>query len=158
MPATSPALDTEARADLGKLGELISHRRKALRVSAVAAAESAGMSRVTLHRIEHGEPAVTMGAYLNALHVLGLQLQVVEAVGTPKQRQASAEGMVRIDDYPQLRQLAWQLREGAEVTGEEALAIYERNWRHVDEAALEAHERELIDSLVARYGKGHLLV
>jgi transcriptional regulator with XRE-family HTH domain len=36
---------------------------KALKVSATTAAEAAGMSRMTLHRIERGEPSVTMGAY-----------------------------------------------------------------------------------------------
>lgn len=35
------------------------------------------MSRVTLHRIERGEPSVTMGAYLNALAVLGLDFEIL---------------------------------------------------------------------------------
>jgi len=39
----------------------LAEKRKALRVSATVAAEAAGMSRVTLHRIEKGEPSVTMG-------------------------------------------------------------------------------------------------
>ena len=157
MPATAPPLVAEAEAGLAHLGQRIAQRRKALKVTAAAAAEAACMSRVTLHRIEHGEPAVTMGAYLNALHALGLELEVVVPHTAAAVRPAPGE-QVRVDDYPQLKQLAWQLRDGAEVTPQEALAIYERNWRHLDEAALDARERELLLSLVARFGKGQLLV
>lgn len=42
----------------------------------VLVAERAGMSRVTLHRIEKGDPAVTFGNYLRVLMVLGLERDV----------------------------------------------------------------------------------
>lgn len=40
----------------------------------------------------------------------------------------------------------------------EALSLYERNWRFVDQAAMPAHERELVERLVRDYGNGVLLV
>jgi transcriptional regulator with XRE-family HTH domain len=74
-------------ARLAELGERIREHRKRLKVSAVATAEAAGMSRVTLHRIERGEASVTIGAYMNAVAALGLDLRVVdpgEVAATPE--------------------------------------------------------------------------
>ncbi len=60
------------------LGAGIRARRKQLRVSATAAAEAAGLSRVTLHRIECGEPTVALGLVQRAAAALGLQLQLAD--------------------------------------------------------------------------------
>jgi transcriptional regulator with XRE-family HTH domain len=72
MPAPSPDLTPQSAEALAAIGGVVRQRRKDLRISAVAAAEAAGISRVTLHRIEKGQPAVTMGAYLRVLVALGL--------------------------------------------------------------------------------------
>lgn len=56
----------------------IRERRKALRVTMVAAAEAAGISRVTWHRIERGEPTVAMGSWLRAAIVLGVEIRIVD--------------------------------------------------------------------------------
>jgi len=128
------------------------------------------MSRVTLDRIERGEPSVTMGAYANALAALGLQIEfttpgasaaVVDApaeVATGAEVRAGIGGPVRVGDYPRLRALAWQLPEDTMLDPREALEIYERNWRHRGETAWEPHERQLLDTLIRVHGKGHLLV
>jgi hypothetical protein len=47
---------------------------------------------------------------------------------------------------------------GGTVSPKEALEIYERNWRHVEQDLLQPHERALIDRLVRTVGKGILLV
>ncbi|RYY72803.1 MAG: hypothetical protein EOO24_47020 [Comamonadaceae bacterium] len=65
---------------------------------------------------------------------------------------------IRVVDHPQLRQLAWHLPDAAELAPEEALGLYERNWRHIDQAAVSPQERALIDRLVATLGRGQLLV
>ncbi|RZI90873.1 MAG: XRE family transcriptional regulator [Variovorax sp.] len=162
MPAQAPPLQPAASLVLDGLGASIRQRRKALRVSATTAAEAAGMSRVTLHRIERGEPSVTMGAYANAMAALGVQLRIVDAPLGPAPitgtEPATPAPPIRLADYPQLRQLAWHLPGVAELTPQEALGLYERNWRHVDQAAVSAHERALIDQLVATLGRGQLLV
>lgn len=158
MPAISPPVTLLTQAQLKRLGQQIRAQRKALRVSATAAAESAGMSRVTLHRIENGEPSVTMGAYINAIQVLGMELAVLdpsvrrEAVTTDDERKGWLPARIHLSDYPQLKQLAWQVHGTDELKPIEALNIYERNMRHVDIQALETRERQLIDALRTAFG------
>ena len=65
---------------------------------------------------------------------------------------------VNVDEYPQLRLLCWNRPAGITLAGSDALAIYERNWRHVDQAAIKDAERALIERLAKVYGNGHLLV
>ena len=107
MPAQSPALTAQTAENLVALGGTVRQRRKAMRISAVAAAESAGISRVTLHRIEKGEPSVTIGAYLAVLGVLGLIAEVAPAKDATASATPSRAGWiparVRIADYPKLR-------------------------------------------------------
>ena len=66
MPARDPAISIYAQEALIGIGQTLRNRRRALGISAVTTAEAAGMSRVALHRIEAGSPAVTVGALMNA--------------------------------------------------------------------------------------------
>lgn len=160
MPSITPALPETAAALLQALGEQIRARRKLLRISATVAAEAAGLSRVTLHRIEKGEPAVTMGAYLHVMGALGMVLGVLPAADDTSQTPAvSRKGWlparIPLADYPQLRQLAWQVHGLDALTPAEALGVYERNARHLDLLSLEPAERDLLDALrVALAGTG----
>jgi len=160
MPAPAPLIDDAVAAKLAALGERIRAHRKALRVSATSAAEAAGMSRVTLHRIERGEASVAMGAYISVASALGLELAVVD----PQDRSAddgakpTLPSTIRLTDFPQLKRLAWQLGGETELTPKQALELYERNWKHVDRDAMTASERTLVDALIRELGGGRLLV
>jgi transcriptional regulator with XRE-family HTH domain len=156
MPAAAPAIPDDDRQRLIRLGEHLRLARKRQGVSAVAAAESAGISRVTLHRIERGEPGVAVGTWIAVASALGLTMELREGPASPGASQLPER--IRIADYPQLRQLAWQLEGVEEFTPREALDLYERNWRHVDKAALSAGELALIDALSRTMGAGRLLV
>ena len=152
MPARNPPVEPLVAERLVALGERIRAHRKSLRISATAAAEAAGMSRVTLHRIENGEPAVTIGAYFNAMAALKLDFGIVPPVDVAAESlDADREGWIpariKLADYPQLKQLAWQVRGTDALTPAEAMSIYERNWRHVDVPALGRRERQLVDAL-----------
>jgi len=153
MPATSPYISPEQQADLECIGGRLRERRKALGVTAVACAEAAGVSRVTLHRIETGNPSVTIGAYINVAAALGLHL-VVPVLDAPGTRPAT----VTVGDYPGLRTLAWQTDAGTQVTETEALNLYERGWRHLDQEALTGREKAFIQHLADTYSNGRLLV
>jgi transcriptional regulator with XRE-family HTH domain len=156
MPARTPIIATTAANKLIAMGKLIHAHRKALRISAITAAEAAGMSRVTLYRIENGEPSVTMGAYLNAMEAMNMDFGIIKPAESDDHALNDREGWIpariHLADYPQLKQLAWQVHGTDELTPVEALSIYERNWRHVDVNALEPHERQLVDAL--RIGLG----
>lgn len=156
MPAKAPPV-TVAATDLLVLGRQIRTHRKALRLNVTAVAEAAGISRVTLHRIEKGEPSVTMGAYLNAMSALGMKVGITVLSEAAEEREkASRSGWIpariRLADYPQLAQLAWQVQGTEILTPQEAWDIYERNWRHVDAGVLMEHERDLIDALRLVFG------
>ena len=61
-------------------------------------------------------------------------------------------------EYPELARLVWNRDAMRPISGQEALELYEANWRHVDKASLSAAERNLIKALAERFGGGHLLV
>lgn len=164
MPAPAPPAGPAVTARLREIGARIRARRKALRISVGTTAEAAGMSRVTLHRIEGGEPSVTMGAYLNALNALGLDVEVAarreDAVpaSPPAAATPNLPPRICIAEYPELYRVAWSIPGAVEVTPTEALALYERGWRHVHPDQMEAKERELLAALIRVVGNGHLLV
>lgn len=157
MPAQPPAIANATAEHLARLGQQIRAHRKALRVSAIVVAEAAGISRVTLHRIEKGEPAVTMGAYVNVMAGLGLEFGVVlpnhTATGGDGIKWGWIPARIQLSDYPQLKQLAWQVHGTDELTPAEALGIYERNARHLDFAAMEPQEKNLIEGLRVALGE-----
>lgn len=59
-----------------------------------------------------------------------------------------------IKDYPQLALLAWSRKPSDLITSEEAFALYESNWRMVDQDRLAQPERELIEALKQAFGHG----
>lgn len=65
--------------------------------------------------------------------------------------------VLEIDQWPCLRELAWN-RADRWIPADEALALYERNWRFVDPQQLTQAESELLDHLKYRFGGGMLNV
>lgn len=159
MPAKAPPVGEVLTARLQALAARIRAHRKRQKISATAAAEAAGLSRVTLHRIERGEPSVTLGAYLSVIDAVGLQLEIRDPQARPPAAEAAAlPERVPLAAYPQLQRLAWQLHDVDALSPAEALSLYERNWRHVDQARMVPAERALLQTLVERLGGGRLLV
>ena len=61
--------------------------------------------------------------------------------------------LIDLAEFPQLRQLCWNLKTEF-LTRTDAFALYERNWRLIDQSALTASERTLIDQLKDQLGGG----
>ncbi|MBA3485864.1 MAG: helix-turn-helix domain-containing protein [Lysobacter sp.] len=127
------------------LGDALRTARQAEGLTQTQLAQRAGIGRQKLIQIEQGKPGVAMAAYTAALDALGLQLTLQPT-------------KLRITDYPQLKRLAWNRPGNDLVTERDALALYERNWRLVDQEQMSARERELLQRLVQKHGGGILHV
>ncbi|MER9586871.1 hypothetical protein [Mesorhizobium sp. M0276] len=60
-------------------------------------------------------------------------------------------------EFPELRALAWNRDPTRSIPAEEAFALYERNWRFVDQKRLTTREKLLIQTLADKFGHGILL-
>lgn len=154
MPARNPKITAETAGHLRALGGRIRAQRKSLGVNATVAAEAAGMSRVTWYRIEKGEPAVTMGAWLNAVTVVGLNLDIHDVESNVADKPGWIPARIRLADYPELKKLAWHVRDTEYLSAREALDIYQRNQRHLDTDALTDEEARLLGALRTAFGQG----
>lgn len=160
MPAKSPKVSQSEARLLERLGESLRDQRKKLKLSSITTAEAAGISRVTLHRIERGEPSVAAGAYAKVVISLGLSISLVDTFGPktePKQK-LKLPGRIRLDKYPQLKKMAWQLKAGTMMTPKDVLDLYERNSRHIDPAKLNQKEKDLLEAILKYFGRERFLV
>ncbi len=67
------------------------------------------------------------------------------------------DALVDVQAYPNLQLLCWNRAERF-IPASDAFALYERNWRFVDEKTLQPAERKLIDRLARTHGRGLLNV
>lgn len=158
MPAKSPSINQAAKAQLTAIAQGIRGRRLSLGISTVVAAHAAGVSRTTWQRIEKAEPSVTVGAYIGALEVLGLDIDLKQ-VQKPDAKvldsglqqnptdMESVPGAIPLQKYRQLRQLAWHVRDDFELTPEEAFGLYDRYRRHLNVDQMAPDELKLLRSL-----------
>ncbi|HTV84384.1 MAG TPA: helix-turn-helix domain-containing protein [Dyella sp.] len=130
---------------LQELGAALRAEREHMGLTQAALAALAGIARQKLIQVEQGRPSVAMGAYAAVMRALNLAPAVKEPT-------------VAIDAYPQLKRVAWNRPGKRTIPEREALALYERNWPLIDEAAMDSQERALLNDLVKRYGNGVLHV
>ncbi len=75
---TSVVLPIPVRHALRKLGRDIRDARLRRRIPVAVAADRASISRVTLNKLEKGDPGVALGIYATVLFVLGMADRVAD--------------------------------------------------------------------------------
>jgi hypothetical protein len=136
-------------------------------VAVVNATRTCGRFRRRDFVVVGGDAAVTMGTYIKVMAAMDLGADVallarddktghlLQDARLPARRVGTTfPRRIRLAKYPQLKSIAWSLADDAEVGPAEAFALYERNWRHVDTAAMDPAERALLAKLTATIGKG----
>jgi len=73
MPSKPPTVFPQEQRLLSDLGERLRLARKRRKLSNAVVAQRAGISRTTLYKVEAGDPGATLGSYVRALAVLGLE-------------------------------------------------------------------------------------
>ena len=73
MPSKSTRLFPIERRKLSAFGERLRLARLRRKITAMSAAARVGVSRATIHRMESGDPNVTIGNYFRLLGILSLQ-------------------------------------------------------------------------------------
>lgn len=76
-------LPIPVRKALRKLGEDIRGARRRRRIPTALMAERAMVSRTTLHKVEQGNPTVSIATYATVLFVLGMTARFAE-IGDPR--------------------------------------------------------------------------
>jgi len=76
MPGKPSPLYPRSAAELRTLGTRLRDARLRRRFSMTTVCVRADISRPTLYKIESGDPAVTMGSYVQVLRVLGLERDI----------------------------------------------------------------------------------
>ena len=72
------SLPLPVRRLLGRLGADIRDARRRRRIPTRTMAERALISRTTLHKVEKGDPGVSLGIYSTVLFVLGLEQRIAD--------------------------------------------------------------------------------
>ena len=127
------------------------------RISPLTRAEQLRAAKRAQRQRERRAGLTTVELRLPASQAERLRAAVNAPRFNPALDQFLQDMILDIDQWPGLRELAWS-RADRWIPAEEALALYERNWRFVDPEQLTQAELELIDHLKHRFGGGMLNV
>nr|WP_250808498.1 helix-turn-helix transcriptional regulator [Neorhizobium tomejilense] len=101
-----------------KIGADISHARRMRRIAADDFAQRIGVSRATLHRLENGDPGISLNTMAMALHALG-RLDALANIADPADDHIT---MMQMKDHAPRRISKPRIRQSApeEVEDDEA--------------------------------------
>ncbi len=75
---STPPLPLPAKRALAKLGQDIRSARLRRRITTTTMAERAFITRMTLRKVERGDPGVSLGIYATVMFVLGLTQRLAD--------------------------------------------------------------------------------
>lgn len=75
---TTPPLPLPVKRALAKLGQDIHSARVRRRITTTIMAERAFITRMTLRKVERGDPGVSLGIYATVMFVLGLAPRIAD--------------------------------------------------------------------------------
>jgi transcriptional regulator with XRE-family HTH domain len=75
---STPPLPLPVKRALAKLGQDIRSARLRRRITTTTMAERAFITRMTLHKVELGNPGVSLGIYATVMFVLGLTPRIAD--------------------------------------------------------------------------------
>src|SRR6266699_3797014 len=90
MPTVPHTMPIPVRNALHKLGSDIRDARLRRRIPMAIMSQRALVTRTTLHKVEQGEPTVSMGTYATVLFVLGMTERLAELADARFDRLGSA--------------------------------------------------------------------
>lgn len=127
MPKNTVSLSVKLERLSQELGGRIKAARLRRQISATLFAERLGVSRNTLTRLEEGDSAVSLGAYIKALSILGLEQDIkavaeTDKVGRALQDQRDA-ARTSLDSTQKNKQLKTAFSESDNHTGQSAADI-----------------------------------
>ena len=79
---STPPLPLPVKRALAKLGQDIRGARLRRRITTTTMAERAFITRMTLRKVEHGNPGVALGIYATVMFVLGLTPRLADLADT----------------------------------------------------------------------------
>ncbi|MCY4052348.1 MAG: hypothetical protein OXE98_00540 [Hyphomicrobiales bacterium] len=82
MKTFEATIPIPARRALRKFGADIRNARRRRRIPTMVMAERASISRMTLNKVEKGDPNVSLGIYVKVLFVLGMNDRFAELADT----------------------------------------------------------------------------
>jgi len=124
----------------------ISHRREQLRLAKRAQRDRDREAGLVLCQIKL-RPS-TAKSLRRAIAIAGFEGTLARVLD---------ESLVDVQAYPNLHLVCWNRAERY-IPAADAFALYERNWRFIDEKSLQPAERKLIERLTRTHGAGLLNV
>ena len=144
---------------LQQLSTMIAMRRRQRHLKQADLATAAMVSLKTVTNIETSIDKHDIGIQkvLRILRELDIAIElkaVKPNTCVTVQVNSTVSPTIPIEDFPQLKLLTWNRSHDGMLNEVEAFELYERNWRHIDEANLINKEQNLIERLTRQYGNG----